>query len=367
MTHDWSKCYQRIESLPPGSGPIEAWLSAAVSDQLWDEFLQSTPCGQFQQSSMWAEYKAGEGWMHHRVILTDADGIIGGFQILWKKTKLIRIGYVSKGPVLRQEMDAVTDYSVSLLCAASRDLDLSALIVQPPDESQDLVLALGHRQFLPNKIMRIISTTLLINLTGGMESVIQGMNASARMEIKQAKRRGTIIRDGSTEDINGLFNMMVATCERQKTNPNPATEDALRTLWERFRPMGARLMIARCRGVDVAGQLCIPFGERVTIWKKGWNGQHRDCHPNRLLNFEGLVWACEKRFRYWDFAALDPEIAANLLSGRPLSEVQKRSRDMFHLGFGGEARLLPASCIWINNSILRFGYKAIAQSTTANT
>jgi hypothetical protein len=115
----------------------------------------------------------------------------------------------------------------------------------------------------------------------------------------------------------------------------------------------------------VAGQLCIPFGERITIWKKGWTGQHRDCHPNRLLNYAGLEWACAQGCKYWDYAGLDAGIAASLLGGKPLSEEQKRSRHMFHLGFGGEARLLPESRIWIENSLFRLGYGVFSKSVPA--
>ncbi|MBL9129136.1 MAG: hypothetical protein JNL97_15910, partial [Verrucomicrobiales bacterium] len=36
--------------------------STEVVDPAWDRFVEACPAGQFQQSSMWAEAKAAEGW-----------------------------------------------------------------------------------------------------------------------------------------------------------------------------------------------------------------------------------------------------------------------------------------------------------------
>ena len=364
MIRDWSLCYSPAVSHSTDTGSVKAWLSASISDPLWDDFLRSTPCGQFQQSSLWAEYKASEGWKHHRVILTDAAGIVGGFQILWKQSRLGRMGYVSKGPVLGLETDENTKAALDRLRDACRTLGLMALIAQPPDESRILPSVLQEGRFLPNKFKDIVRTTLLLDLTSGMKKIESGMSSSARMEVKQAKRREAIVREGDTADISIFFGMIEATCLRQKTKPNPATEENLGALWALFKPHGARIMIAQCRGEDVAGQLCIPFGGRVTIWKKGWTGQHRDCHPNRLLIHTGLEWACAKGLKYWDYAALDPGIAASMLAGKPLSDEQKRSRHMFHLGFGGEARLLPESRIWIGNPLVRLGYRLFSKTVS---
>ena len=355
---DWAQCYRKITVPPAQAGPWEAWLSPASSDPWWDDFLRSTSCGQFQQSSPWAVYKSSAGWHHHRVVLTNTSGISGGFQILWKQSRLGRIGYVSKGPVLAQKTAEAAEAILDLIRAAHQELGLRALILQPPDESQGLEPLLTRRGYLPNRIKDVVLATLLVNLTEGMARVTSRLNATTRSTVKQAQRRGTIIRDGSAEDLDRFFAMMVTTCQRQETKPNPATGTELHDLWNALQPLGIKLMIAQCRGEDVAGQLCIPFGERVTIWKKGWSGQHRDGHPNHLLNYAGLEWACALGCKYWDFAALDEGIATAIISGKPLTEEQKRSRHMFHLGFGGEPRLVPASCIWIENPIFRFGYAA---------
>ena len=355
---DWAQCYRNITVPPAQAGPWEAWLSPASSDPWWDDFLRSTSCGQFQQSSPWAVYKSSAGWHHHRVVLTNTSGISGGFQILWKQTRLGRIGYVSKGPVLAQETAEAAEAILDLIHAAHQELGLRALIVQPPDESRGLESQFTRRGYLPNRIKDVVRATLLVNLSEGMARVTSGMSSTARLQVKQAQRRGTIIREGGAEDLGRFFAMMVTTCLRQETKPNPATEAELRSLWDALQPLGIKLMIAQCHGEDVAGQLCILVGERLTLWKKGWTGEHKDCQPNRLLNYAGLELACALGCKYWDYAALDEGIASSLIAGSPLTEEQKKSRHLFHLGFGGEPRLVPASCIWIENPIFRFGYAA---------
>ena len=66
----------------------------------WDEFLCSCPKGEYQQSSSWAQFKRMDGWQTCRVIARKAGAIAGGFQLLWKKRKGCKVGYVSRGPVV---------------------------------------------------------------------------------------------------------------------------------------------------------------------------------------------------------------------------------------------------------------------------
>ena len=78
-----------------------------VQAAAWDEFLGSSPRGQFQQSTGWAQVKAREGWSAVREYLDPTAPRSGGFQLLWKKSRLGRVGYVSKGPVLPEETETV--------------------------------------------------------------------------------------------------------------------------------------------------------------------------------------------------------------------------------------------------------------------
>jgi hypothetical protein len=340
----------------PQPAGLIALASDAAEDRDWDDFLQSTPLGQFQQSSRWARYKACEGWQVWRCVLKTEDRLVGGFQLLWRHQRLGRMGYITKGPALLEESQELAERAVRLIAGAAEKLRLAALIVQPPDGSSQTSPALWRHHFALNRLYRTNDATLVNDLTPGIETVTRRMNKTARREVRQARCRGVIIREGGEQEIGTFFKLMLSSCQRRGEKPNPSNEAALRKLFQLFRPLGARLTIAHRCEEDLAALLSISFRERFTAWKVGWNFHQDDCHSNRLLNYEGLEWACARGYKQWDYAALDPRIATALLNGQPLTAGQTRTRDMFNLSFGGEPRLLPASRIWFRNPLLRCAY-----------
>jgi len=357
---DWIKHQTLIETSKISEGSLSIWRSSQNSDAAWDEFLLRSPMGQFQQSSMWAEVKAVDGWECLRVVATIDDQLAGGFQILWRQTRLGRIGYVSKGPVVVPEIQNLVDRLVVLMRDQSRDHKILALIVQPPDESHITSDVLARCGFIQSNPMGVIESTLVIDVSKGEDVVDKGMSKNTRRQIRFARKSGITIREGTVEDIGLFFNLMKATCKRQGTSPNPASVEALGQLWRTFSGHDRlRVFFAEYDHEVIAGLLNIVFGEKVSLWKKGWNFKGRNCYPNDLLYYETLHWACTHNFKQCDFAALDPNIADALLNGRQLSAAQQKTRDMFNIHFGGIPKLLPPARIWIANRFIRFCYNLV--------
>lgn len=357
MTRNWGECYQRLASLPGETGQLETWVSPALADPSWDDFLRHTRCGQFQQSSLWAQYKAGEGWNQHRVILTGAGGIVGGFQLLWKKTGLGRIGYVSKGPVAHPETSSSLDLLETRLVGAAKELGLTAVIIQRPDESLHVSGTGDESGFVRSNPMGIIVSTCLVDVRQELEILRGKMRASLRRNIRKARQQPMVVREGTEADLPRFFELMTATCRRQHTSPNPSTLDAIRLLWRTFAPTKSiRLTFAECNNGSPAAQLCLNFGDRVTLWKKGWDGSHGSWHPNELLEVEVLEWAHSQGYRIGDFCSLSLPTARQMLQGQPLTEIPLTSRDEFTLRFGGYPKLLPEPRLLVPNPVLRWGY-----------
>ena len=345
-----------------------AWSSAELEDSNWDDFLEATPLGHFQQSSLWARAKDIDGWRPLRTILTLDGQIAGGFQILTRHTRFGLIGYVSKGPVLIKEEDGLLDFMMELVVSAVKANQLKALILQPPDPSTIDDLILTRHRFLPNHLVNVVSATLLTDLSCGMDQIERRMRKNTLVEVRQACRRGIKVRQGGELDVGTFFRLMRITCERQQTKPAPATESALLAVWEAFNRRGCvHLFLAEYEGAAVAGTFCLCFGDRVTIWKKGWSGQHRERHPNQLLLFKTIEWAQQHGYKLFDFAGLNPEIAAALLRGETLSEIQRKSRDFVHLSYGNLPMLLPESQIYINNPLFQFAYRGVMASCYGRT
>jgi lipid II:glycine glycyltransferase (peptidoglycan interpeptide bridge formation enzyme) len=339
---------------------VEAWSVPELEDSCWDAFLESTSLGHFQQSSLWARAKQTEGWDTVRVVVTLDEEMVGGFQILIRQSRFGKIGYIYKGPVLVSEESSVLTFLVEVIASTVRLNHLKAIIVQPPDQAVIDEALMRKYHLLPNHLLHVISATLLVDLSNGLDKIRDGIRKNTAIEIRQAERRGIKIRQGDERDLNVFFRLMLATCERQQTKPIPATESALHSVWSIFNKKGRiQLFLAEFEYDIVAGGLCFCFGERVTIWKKGWSGQHREKHPNQLLLFKIIEWAQQRGYKLFDFAALDPHIASALLHGNSLSENQKKSRDFIHLSFGDRPMLLPPSYIYIPNIVTRFIYRIL--------
>lgn len=355
----------RLTSGAPDRRDLEASIlvDEGMEDPAWDDFLRSVPQGRFQQSSLWAEVKATEGYRPVRLRLIRGGQVLGGCQLLWRRSRAGRIGYVSQGPVLTSESAESAGVVVSGICRVVRDLRLRALVAQLPDFSPALSQAMSAHGFLPNRLVDLITANLVVDVSKGLPEVEAKMRRTTRKEVRQAGERGVTIREGDATDIPLFHRLMLSTCARQKTKPNPAREESLRSFWEVFhRGDNLRLCFAEYKGETLSGLLTLRFGGRATMWKRGWTSQHSDLRPNQLLTFDALRWAGQKGCKTCDFAALARDTAEALLGGKSLSDQQKRSRHFFNLGFGGAPQLLPEGLVYVRHPVLRRLYGLYAKA-----
>jgi hypothetical protein len=275
-----------------------------------------------------------------------------GAQVLWKKTRLGRMGYVSKGPVLSEESPAAIKTAIGHIRQAAQQLGLRALILQPPDDSAIAPQDLVHHGFSPLPVPGVISATAIVDLGIGRDSLEARMNRRTRQEARQAVKRGVTVRWGTRADLPRFFNLMLGSCRRQNTSPNPGRVEILEAIWDSF-PSRIQIAFAQVQAEDVAGLFVIGFGRRCTFWKKGWNSHESAAHANCLLNVEVLRWAAENDCHFADFGALDREMAESLLAGRPLTTAQQQSRHTFNLRLGARPKLLPPAQLLVLNPMLR--------------
>lgn len=352
--------YEMIDQRPLECGNAAAWSTRASDDACWDSFLQCTDLGQYQQSSMWARTKERDGWKVLRVVLTVEGEIAGGFQLLWRSKWGVRIGYVSKGPVVTPGFDGLSEYALAVLKKACRIERLTLLIVQPADLCEHVPAKLCDHDFDLNVLTSVIEATWVVDLQDGFEKVAQKMRKETRQKAKQAVNRGIAIREGDERDLHGFFDLMLSTCQRQGVVPSPSSVDDFIALWRSARGSQAvRLFFAEYEGAPLSGLFYIVFGDRVSLWKRGWSSEESNRHPNDLGVYEGLRWASSNGYRLFDFCALDKGIAKAMLKGEALSPSQERSRHLFHIRFGGRPCLLPHARVHFPNPIFRFAYRVI--------
>ena len=337
-----------------------AFLGHTPEDLPWDAFLESTPLGQFQQSSLWAEVKSGDGWDHFRVVIEEEGRPVAGFQVLHRRRGPFRSGFLNKGPVDVSGMPEVGRWVMDLIKETAQAEGLNFILAQAPDEGASAYDEMVRAGFLPNGLTGgVIDATLVTPLRPNGTDWTTRLRKTTQLHVRQAKRRGAVVRVGGPQDASCFFDLMEATCRRQKVRPNPATPRLLQVLIDVFHSRGlARLSFADCEGKPTAGVLCLRFGNRVTLWKKGWNEQHRDKHPNSLVCHESMVWAASAGAELYDFVGARRDTCTALLRGDNLLQSDHSSTDFFQLGFAAEPRLLPRCLIWFPRLHFRTAYRA---------
>ncbi len=322
----------------------------------WDWFLAGTELGQFQQSGLWARIKAGEGWKVDRVCLSAGGSIRAGFQVLHRRTRFGRVGFLSKGPVLPQGSDGpeMRELLLRLVRDCASRHKLLALVAQPPDFDSICSTALSDGGFTDLGLSVVIEATDCVGVGPGRLDWRRHLRKSTQTQVKRAIKRGVTIRTGTEADLPLFFDLMVETCRRQGASPNPPSLEALRLLWSTFDVEGKiRMTFAECEGEVLSGILCLRFGNRMTAWKKGWNSKRTNLHPNALLTFESIEWAERSGCALYDHVGMDPAIARSVLEGRELTSEQCASRYYFLRGFGGTPQILPPPQIYFSHPLLR--------------
>src|SRR5450755_2130414 len=73
----------------------------------WDAFVESLPDGHHEQTSLWGQVRAQNGWEISRVLIREKGEILAGAQMQTRFLRRIgKIAYVTYGPCLRAH-DAV--------------------------------------------------------------------------------------------------------------------------------------------------------------------------------------------------------------------------------------------------------------------
>ncbi len=349
-----------LETLSVEGRSLSAFLSTTQTHDDWDRFLQSSPLGQFQQAGAWAACKAGDGWETIRVVIRDGATVCAGFQLIVRRTRFGRIGYLNKGPVipLASGQSALAAFVVKQFRESARRSGLLVVIVQAPDAGPQIADLMSRNGLLDLGLSFIIEATQTVCVAApAAGDWREGVRKTTQRHVRRALKGGVTIREGNAGDLPLFFELMRETCRRQGVAPNPASLKALQDLWTAFAAVGkARMTFAMHGGEELAALLCFRFGNRVTFWKKGWNSKGLKLYPNELIFYEALEWTERVGCELADFVGMDPDIARANIENRPVTSAQIATRYWFLTGFGGTSQILPHAQLYFPNAFFRFLY-----------
>ena len=327
---------------------------------LWDTFVGSAAGGHHAQTSLWARVKAVLGWEAHRLVIRDGDTIVGGVQILTRSTgRLGRVGFAPRGPVLASADDRVIELLHTSLLEFGREHRIRYLKVQPPASGLDVASRLRARAWAPSALEAAPTATVRVDVEGADEEILGRMRGSTRNFVRRSMRKGLCVRVGGEADLEAYRQVVEATSRRQGFVPYPARY--YESMWRVFGEQGrACLLVAELDDRLLSSTLLIGFGDTVTYKMGGWTGERTKVRPNETIHFEGMRWARDAGYRYYDFDGIQKTVAFALERGDELPETARRGVAHFKLGFGGDVVLFPSALDTSPYSLLRPAVRIVA-------
>ena len=343
------------------SSELKTIITETEFDAEWDEFVEQNPAGFHEQTSIWGSVKRLEGWSVFRVKIKKDLKICAGFQVLWMKKNISgRIGYLSKGPLIDYPDQGLWDLVIAQLKRSARDYKLRALVVIPPFyQGEDRLYY--DQEFFPAAFLPIIDTTLHIDLTKPEDSLFRAMRRSLRKDIKN--QHDLAFREGNENDLETFFELMLATCRRQGTSPNPPSYSYIKILWEHFFPRKLmRLFLAENEKTNeiITASMALVMRDHFIAWKIGWSGRYTELNANSGLIWHMIKQAKQAGYKIFDFVSVDDDAIRKIRNKEKLNRKILQSPTFFKSGFGGDIVRFSPALVYLPGKLFGAGFRVLS-------
>lgn len=272
---------------------------------VWDDFVASRG-GHVLQSTAWGELKSRFGWSALRLALVRDDTLIAGAQILFRRLPLgLRLAYIPRGPVVDFNDHSTVDALCDALFTVAKSRGAFMLKLEPNCLEQlapDLLLAFNL------KLSTCIQprTTIHLDLTRDLDTILAQMKSKWRYNIRLAERKGITVREGNADDSPTFYRLMQITSERDQFAVH--SSDYYRTTFELFTARDyARLFVAEYAHEPLAMIFVTAFGGEAIYLYGASSNAHRERMPNHVLHWAAIQWAKARgcvRYDLWGVAAV---------------------------------------------------------------
>ncbi len=313
----------QLTNPPPNQPPIT--LHPITTQLAWQQTLATLPQPHVLQSWEWGAIKGQTEWHAERYLVQRAAKPIAAFQFLWRQPLPylpLRIGYVTKGPVVDwQDLDAV-DATLAQIEAVARK-HKCILVKIDPDVREDLTVgrlalhALERRGWRYSAEQIQFKNTGFSDLTGGEETLLAEMKSKWRYNIRLAEKRGIQIRQGTAADLPAFYALYAETGQRDGFLIRPYSY--YQATWATFlqaqavddNPAGGTLLLAEHaeENTPLAGLFLFRYGDRTWYFYGASSERRRRDMPNYLLQWAALRWAQGQGCQVYDWWGAPTQIA----------------------------------------------------------
>ena len=350
-----------------------------TSPHEWDSFVSLSPQGHLLQSSRWGRLKSLFGWSYDLVVVRQGASIVAGAQVLFRKWPVIgricpmTVGYVPKGPVLDYDNEDLLNTLLAGVNRLCRQRGAAWLKIEPDElhspTLKDRLLAAGFQQ---SRQTVQPQSTIVINLTSGIEACLARMSAKTRYNIRLAERKGIRVATGTAGDVEEFYRLILWTSQRDRFPVHSLAY--YQKAYELFKEIDAvELFLAFFEDQLLAGLMAFAMGKKAWYLYGASSDEERNRMPNHALQWAAMNWAWNKGCDYYDLWGIPPEAPLleeeqplrlkGLLESPPPGSLWGVYR--FKRGFGGEVirwigaydRVYSPGIYWLYNQFIARGHR----------
>ncbi|MEZ4866194.1 MAG: peptidoglycan bridge formation glycyltransferase FemA/FemB family protein [Caldilineaceae bacterium] len=280
----------------------------------WDHFVATHPAGTLLQLSGWGELKRRFGWRQEGAALLDDNGdLCAGALLLLRRMAGLTLAYTPRGPVTDWHDPVVTEPLLRQLAAYGRRYGAAVLKIEPElfdtPANRALLTAYG---FHPSPQTIQPPSTILLNISGTEETILQAMKSKWRYNIRLAQRKGVTVRAATPADLPAINALMQVTGERDGFAVHSAAYYA--AAYELLTPEHAVFLLAEYAGTPLAAIVVAAVGEMAWYLWGASSDRERNRMPNHALQWAGIQWARSRGATCYDFWGI-PDAIGQLALG----------------------------------------------------
>ncbi|HSB89467.1 MAG TPA: peptidoglycan bridge formation glycyltransferase FemA/FemB family protein [Anaerolineales bacterium] len=300
-------------------------MTPRLSPDAWEAFLARHPDAHLLQSAAWGELKAHFGWEPVRLASSNA-----GAQLLLRRLAPgLTLAYVPRGPVGPWLSALLPD-----LVAECRARGAFALKVEPEaPEGDPLETSLPAHGFLRAKHAIQPRRTIMVDLAGSEDELLDRMHPKTRYNIRLSERKGVQVRPW--DDLRTFHHLLQSTGERDAFGVH--SEAYYRRAYELFHARGeCELLVAEHDGRPLAALMVFARGSTAWYFYGASSSEGRNLMPTYALQWEAMRWARGRGCSRYDLWGV-PDEPESVLE----SEFTRRQDGLwgvyrFKRGFGGQ-------------------------------
>jgi len=286
----------------------------------WNAFVGREPFFALLQSWEWGEFKKKLGWKVYRIAVEEEGKILAGAQMLIKTLPLglVSIAYIPRGPIGDWLEEKKASQLLARIHQVARKHRAVFLKIEPPllydSNTRQMLLQYNFRE---SSYTRQPRATLIIDLRGDLEGILEKMPRKTRYNIKYASRKGVEIRINSQEDVPAFYNLIRITGLRDGFPPR--TWNYYEYKWQIFREnKQAALLAAYYQKQLLAARMVFCFGKNAADLYAASSNEFRNLRPNHLLIWQALKWAKANGCHTYDLWGIPDEVGQAAYEKREL-------------------------------------------------